>query len=151
MMSKFFDDYRDSVILLARILLTFLFVAFGWQKLTGFSGTVTYLSSMGVPAPSLAAVVSIVFELGLGIAIALGFWTRATALLLVFYTLATALIGHRYWTMTGAEQSANMINFYKNVSIAGGWLLLSLIGPGRYSLDSLMGVRTQPDLRRARF
>jgi putative oxidoreductase len=28
-----------------------------------------------------------------------------------------------------------MINFYKNVSIIGGLLLLSVTGPGKYSFD----------------
>jgi putative oxidoreductase len=56
-------------------------------------------------------------------------------LLLALYTLGTAFIGHHYWTMTGTAQYANMINFYKNVSIMGGLLLLAATGPGRYSLD----------------
>jgi putative oxidoreductase len=45
------------------------------------------------------------------------------------------LIGHHYWTMTGMEQYANSINFFKNISIIGGLLLLCATGPGKYSLD----------------
>jgi len=56
-------------------------------------------------------------------------------LLLALYTLGTALIGHHFWTMTGMEQYANMINFYKNISIIGGLLLLCATGPGKYSFD----------------
>jgi len=54
--------------------------------------------------------------------------------LLAIYTVATAFIGHHFWTMTGADQMANMINFYQNLSIIDG-LLLFATGPGRYSLD----------------
>jgi putative oxidoreductase len=55
-----------------------------------------------------------------------------------FYTLGTALIGHRYWTMTGADYVDGMDSFYKNLSIMGGFLLLYVTGPGKYSLDRLL-------------
>ena len=129
------DNYRDGVLLLARILLMVLFVLFGWSKLTGFAGTTAYMAAEGLPLPAVAAVVVILMEFFVGLAIVLGAWTRPLALLMVLYTLGTALVGHHYWTMTGAERAANMINFYKNLSIAGGLLLLCLTGPGRYLID----------------
>jgi len=130
-----FEQGKDSLFLLARVLLMVLFVLFGWQKLVGFSGTVGYMTSVGAPAPTLSAIVAIVMEFVVGIAIVIGLYTRPLALLLALYTLGAAIIGHHYWTMTGMEQYANMINFYKNVSIIGGLLLLAATGPGRYSLD----------------
>jgi putative oxidoreductase len=57
-----------------------------------------------------------------------------------FYTLGTALIGHRYWTITGADRVAGMDSFYKNLSIMGGFLLLYITGAGKYSIDVLCGV-----------
>ena len=45
------------------------------------------------------------------------------------------MIGHHYWDMTGDAVMANMINFYKNISIAGAFLLLAIVGPGKISLD----------------
>jgi putative oxidoreductase len=51
------------------------------------------------------------------------------------YALADAFIGHRYWTLPGGELVASTYSFYKNVSIAGGFLMLSAIGPGKYSID----------------
>jgi putative oxidoreductase len=98
------------VLLAARVLLMILFLVFGWQKLTGFSDTV-------------------------GVLLVVGFYTRSLALLLALYTIGTAFIGHRYWTMTGIEEYGSMINFYTNISIVGGLLLLALTGPGKYSLD----------------
>jgi len=126
---------KDGVLLASRVLLVVLFLLFGWQKLTGFSGTVGYMASTGLPAPTLAALLAVVMEFGVGVLIALGFFTRPLALLLAVYTVATAFIGHPYWTMTGMEQYGNMINFYKNVSIAGALLLLVAAGPGKFSLD----------------
>ena len=130
-----FDKVSNEVILLARILLVVLFVLFGWSKLTDFPGTVGYMASQGLPVPTLAAAVVVLMEFFVGLAIVLGFCTRALALLLALYTLGTALIGHHYWTMEGADRMANMINFYKNISIIGGLLLLCVTGPGKYSID----------------
>jgi len=130
-----FEQQKDPLLLVARVLLMVLFVLFGWQKLTGFSGTVVYMTSVGAPAPTLSAIIAVVMELAVGIAIVVGFFTRPLALLLALYTLGTALIAHHYWTMTGMEQYANMINFYKNISIIGGLLLLCITGPGKFSLD----------------
>jgi putative oxidoreductase len=56
--------------------------------------------------PVLAAPVAIFMELPVAFAIAVGAFARPSALLMFFYTLGTALIGHRYWTMTGADQVA---------------------------------------------
>jgi putative oxidoreductase len=130
-----FENRKSEVILVARILMMVLFVMFGWAKLTGFSGTVAYMASSGAPVPALSAVIAVVMELVAGIALVVGFYTRPLALLLALYTLGTAIIGHHFWNMTGAEQYANMINFYKNISIIGGLLLLVVTGPGKYSFD----------------
>jgi putative oxidoreductase len=129
------DNYRDQVLLVARILLMVLFVLFGWSKLTGFPGTAGMMAALGLPFPTAAAVIAVVCEFFVGIAVVLGFLTRPLALLLALYTLATALIGHHYWTLTGPEHMENMVNFYKNISITGGLLLLGLTGPGKYSVD----------------
>ena len=52
----------------------------------------------------------------------------------------TSDIGHRYWTVTGADQVDSMDSFYKNLSIMGGFLLLHITGAGQYSIDALRGV-----------
>jgi putative oxidoreductase len=129
------DGFRDEVLLVARILLVILFVLFGYLKLTAFSAAVGAMTSMGLPIPQVAAAVAVILEFFVGIAIAIGFFTRPLALLLAAYTLATGFIAHHYWNMSGPEQLGNMINFYKNVSIMGGFLLLALTGAGKYSLD----------------
>lgn len=129
------NNQKDAVILAARILLMVLFIMFGWSKLTGFSGTVAYMTSSGAPVPELSAVIAVVMEFVVGIALLAGFYTRPLALLLAVYTFGTAIIGHHYWNMTGAIQYDNMIHFYKNISIIGGLLLLCVTGAGKYSID----------------
>ena len=129
------DSKKDELLLAGRVLMMILFVLFGWQKLNGFSGTVAYMASTGAPSPELSAVIAVAVELVGGALIAVGFYTRPLALVFAVYTLATALIGHRYWALQGMDQYLAMINFYKNISIIGGLLLLAVSGPGRYSFD----------------
>jgi len=99
------DRVRDEVILAARILLVVLYLVFGWEKLTNYSATVDDMAQTGAPMPPISALVSIAVELFVSIAIVLGVRTRQLALVLTLYTLATALIGHHFWTMTGTEHS----------------------------------------------
>jgi len=131
---------NDELILAARLLLTALFLIFGWRKLTDFSGTVSQMVQLGVPMPALAAAIATFMELPVAFAVAVGVLTRPLALLLFLYTLGTARFGHRYWTMTGPERVDNMDGFYKNLGIMGGFLLLFMTGPGKYSIDALFGI-----------
>ena len=133
------ERFRDEIILVARILLVVLFIVSGWGKLTNYAGTVGSMAHIGAPVPSVAALVAIVVEVFVGLAVACGVWTRPLALLLALYTLGTALIGHHFWTMDGANRASNEINFYKNISIIGGFLLLYVTGAGKYSLDARRG------------
>ncbi|PRB76190.1 DoxX family protein [Pseudomonas sp. MYb185] len=128
-------NQRNEVILLARILLMVLFLLSGWPKLTGFSGTVAYMASLGAPLPAVAAAVAVVMEILAAILLIIGFYTRPVALLYALFVLGTALIGHQYWTMVDPERGANMTQFFKNISIVGGLLLLVVTGPGKYSVD----------------
>ncbi|HHA2291230.1 TPA: DoxX family protein [Enterobacter ludwigii] len=130
-----FGQARHLLLLIGRIALVVLFIIFGYPKLTGFSGTVQYMTSLGTPMPMLAAIIAVVMEVPAAILIVLGFFTRPVAVLFVFYTLGTAIIGHHYWDMTGDAVMPNMINFYKNISIAGAFILLAIVGPGALSLD----------------
>jgi putative oxidoreductase len=130
-------DLNDELILAARLLLAPLFLIFGWRKLRDYSGTVRQIVQLGGPMPRLAAAVAIFMELPVAFMVAVGAFARPSALVLVFYTLGTALIGHRYWTMTGAGRVDSMDGFYKNLSIMGGLLLLYITGAGKYSIDAL--------------
>lgn len=142
-MSKTFyaEGVRDILLLVARILMALLFVIFGWQKLTNYGGAVAYFVQTDVPMPALSAVIAIIAELGAGIAVVLGFFTRPVAALLALYTLATALLGHPYWNLAGMARFEAEINFFKNISIISGLLLLYLTGAGKYSVDDKMGLR----------
>jgi putative oxidoreductase len=134
------EQIKDPLLLISRILMMLLFIIFGWEKLIGYSGTVAYFGQAGVPLPSLATPIAVIMELGVGVAIILGFLTRPLAILLGLYTMATALLGHPFWTMSGAEQVGAEINFFKNVSIMSGLFVLYLTGAGRLSLDEKLNL-----------
>ncbi len=135
MIDRMIERYRDVLILVARVLLTVLFVLSGFGKLTDYAGTVGYMAHVGAPLPSVAAVVAIVMELLVGAALLVGLRVRPLALLLMLFVAGTALLGHPFWSMEGAERGLNQVQFLKNLSIMGGLLLLAVAGPGRYSLD----------------
>jgi putative oxidoreductase len=136
------NGINNELILAARILLATLFLIFGWRKVRDYSGTVDQMVQLGLPTPVLATVVAIVMELPVAFAIAVGAFTRPAAVLMALYSLGTALIGHRYWTVKGPDYVDSLDGFYKDLSIMGGFLLLFVIGAGKYSIDAFLGIAT---------
>lgn len=128
-MDKFFDSAKPYSDLLGRILIATLFVTAGWGKISGYAGTQQYMAAMGVPGSLLPLVIAL--ELGGGIAIVLGLFTRPIALLLAGFSIVTALLFH------GAADQVSQIMLMKNIAIAGGFLFLVAHGAGRISLDQL--------------
>ena len=133
------NNINNVIILVARLFLATLFLIFGWRKVRDYSGTVSQMVQEGLPTPVLATVVAIFMELPVAFAVAVGAFTRPSAVLMFLYTLGTALIGHRYWTLTGAKKIDSMDGFFKNLSIMGGFLLLYITGAGKYSIDAILG------------
>ena len=134
MFDHLIDRHRDTWILLARILLMALFITSGWSKLIDYQGTVGYLASINTPMPQVATAIAVIMEFFVGLAILFGVWVRPLALLMALFALGTGLIGHPFWSMEGADRAMNMTQFYKNLAIVGGLLLLAVTGAGRYAL-----------------
>jgi putative oxidoreductase len=130
-------DYptRDVAALLARVLLAILFIWSGWGKLTGFDGAVNAIASKGLPLPQILAAITVLIELGGGIALALGWRARWVALLFALFLIVITPVFHDFWASPAAQLMAQKINFFKNVSILGGMLMVFAFGPGRYSVD----------------
>ena len=127
---------QNFTVLAGRILLGLLFVLSGFGKIAGFDGTVGYIASQNLPLPSVVAALTILIELGGGLALVTGFYTRQAALLLAGFTLLAAFLFHAYWAAPEAAKMMQQINFLKNLSIAGGMLVLAAFGPGKLSLES---------------
>jgi len=129
------NSTQDTLALIGRILIAYLFIPAGFGKLMGFAGTVGYIASAGLPLPEVGAVIAIIVELGFGIAVLLGFKTRFTAFVLAVFTVVAALSFHKYWAAPDAMKMMQTINFNKNMAIAGGLLALAAFGAGRFSID----------------
>jgi putative oxidoreductase len=128
---------NSIILLVARILLAFIFILSGVQKFFGLEGTAGYISSVGLPAATLLAVGAAIFELRRASAILVGFRTREAAWALAAFTLFAGFVFH----FQPADQM-QMINFMKNIAIAGGFLALGQIGAGAFSLDARRGAAT---------
>lgn len=120
-----------ALTLIARIFLSLLFIPAGWSKLTSLSGTAQYFGSIGLPMPTITALIVGLLELVAGVAILLGFQTRIAAIVLALFTIGTAIIGH----MSPFDQTS----FLKNLAIAGGFLILAQHGAGSLSIDGKRG------------
>lgn len=114
--------------LLGRIGLSLIFIISGWGKIAGYAATQQYMDAMGVPGALLPLV--ILLELGGGLAILTGAFTRWIALALAAFSLVSAALFH-----ANLGDAAQAINFWKNVAMAGGFLMLAAHGAGTLSLD----------------
>jgi len=119
---------ESSAELVGRVLLGSLFLLSGLSKLGAYGATAAYMSSAGVPGALLPAVIAV--ELLGSLAVIVGWKTRVAAALLAGFSLLAAFLFHNNF----ADQ-IQMIMFLKNVSIAGGFLLLVAKGAGPVSLD----------------
>jgi putative oxidoreductase len=112
-----------------RTLLALLFLLSGLGKLGAYHATAGYMASVGVPGTLLPAVIAT--EVLGALAIILGWKTRAAAAVLAGFSVLTALIFHN-----NLADQTQLIMFWKNISIAGGYLLLVIHGAGAVSLDA---------------
>jgi putative oxidoreductase len=117
--------------LLGRILIGLPFLVSGLGKLATYGATTAYIGSVGLPLAPLGWAIAVAFEVGGGLLLILGFYTRSVASGLALFTLATAIFFHHNF----ADQN-QMIHFLKNLVIMGGLLQIAHFGAGRYSLDA---------------
>jgi len=127
---------RDIAALIGRVLLVALFLLSGSGKIPNFAGTAAYIASKGLPLPTLGTAIAIVMEVGVALLVLVGWKARAAALALAVFTVVAGVLFHTYWADADAvTRMGDFINFWKNVSIAGGFLMVFAFGPGRYSID----------------
>lgn len=131
----------DLILLLGRLALGAIFVKSGLQKLMALGAFAASLASRGVPQSSVWAVIGATVEFVGGILIVTGFRTREASLLMILFVIVATGISHRFWEFAEAARRAQESQFFKNLSIIGGFLLLFVSGSGRFGLDSLLGRR----------
>ena len=121
----------NGATLIGRVLLSLLFILGGWGKLLGPAATQAMLAGHNLPMVQAAWVLAVVVELGGGLAILFGLFTRPVGLVLAGWCVATALIAH-----TNLADRAQEIQFFKNMAMTGGFLYVAAFGAGTWSLDA---------------
>jgi putative oxidoreductase len=112
-----------------RLLLATIFIMSGLSKIGTYAGTQGYMEAMGVPGGLLPLVIAL--EVLGGAALVLGFKARLTAFALAGFSVVSAALFHADFT-----DQMQMMMFMKNITIAGGLLMVVAQGAGAYSLDS---------------
>ena len=114
--------------ILGRILLSAIFLINGIGKIFNYEGTIQYMENFDVPGYLI--IPAIIVEILFPILLIIGYYTKFSALVLSLFTLALAVIFH-----TDFSNQMQLMSFLKNIAIAGGFLIIFVYGPGKYSLD----------------
>jgi putative oxidoreductase len=126
---------QDSLIaalnLLGRVLLVAIFLFEAWVKLHGYGDVVEYMERFGVPGILLPLVIAV--EIVAPVMIIVGWYARLAALALAGFCLLTALFFH-----TDFENTNQVLHFWKNLAMAGGFIVVMANGAGAWALDARM-------------
>ncbi len=125
---------RNVTNLIGRILMVAIFLWGGLGKIRGYADFEQYMQHLGLAAWMTPLVV--LLELGGGIAVLLGFYTRVMALVLAAFCVAPAVLVHYH-----TQNEMQMINFMNHISMPGGFLLLAAYGAGKLSMDERLKVK----------
>ena len=136
-------------VLIGRILLAAVFIPAGVQKLMGgIDGTAGMIAGAGLPAATALAYAAAIFEIVAGLAILLGFQTKIASYALAAFCLFTAFVFHNGpiavpdfpEAANGMLTLFNQIMMFKNIGLAGGFLVLAGSGAGALSIDGRRAV-----------
>jgi putative oxidoreductase len=135
---RFAVTSADVLILIARILLSWVFLAVAYGAITNFAGSLGYFTSLKVSSPELFTWMALFVELLISASLIFGIGTRYGAILAFVFVVAATALAHRYWEYpAGPQQIGQYNNFLKNISIMGGALAIFVTGGGRFSLDRM--------------
>ena len=114
--------------ILGRLLLSAIFLINGIGKIFNYEGTIQYMENFDVPGYLIIPAITV--EILFPILLIIGYYTKFSALVLSLFTLALAIIFH-----TDFSNQMQLMSFLKNIAIAGGFLIIFVYGPGKYSID----------------
>ena len=134
---------RGPLTVLGRLLLcTIFFMAAVGNKIPHFSDVAKIMESVGVPAPQLMLAGAIVFLVVGSLSVIVGYKARIGAVLLLTFLVLASYYFHPFWTLEGQAQQGQMIQFMKNLSMAGAMIFLIANGPGAWSVDRRLTSKT---------
>jgi len=142
------SNTNNILFLVARVLLSFMFIYSGFGKLMDPAGTAGMIAGAGLPAATLLAYAAGLFEFLAGLAILVGFQTRIAGWALAVFCVFTGVMFHSGTVAVpdfpaaanGWINALNGIMLMKNITLAGAYILIATAGPGAYSIDARRGV-----------
>ena len=137
----------EALMMVGRALLSSIFIISGVRKAMNIAGTAAYITNVGgLPYADMLVYAVIALEIVGGIMLLVGFQARIAAFLLAIFSLAAAVLFHKFWAIdaskgpTEAQNYTNqMIHFLKNVSLAGGLLFVAGTSTGGTSRGGQTG------------
>jgi len=119
--------------LIGRILIAFLFLQSGYDKVLNYGKTVTLMTQKGMPMAEVLIIPTIIILLGGGLMILLGWYARWAALALIVFVIPATLYFHSYWTYAPVQQLNQFHHFVKNFAIVGAlfYMMVRAVGPLR--------------------
>jgi len=114
--------------LIGRIFISLIFLIAGVGKIFNYEGTIGYMESFGIPGYLL--IPAIIIEILFPLLVIIGYKTKLAAIILALFTISLAIIFH-----TDFSNQMQLMSFLKNFAIAGGFLIIFVRGPGKYSID----------------
>ena len=114
-----------------RIFLSALFLFNGIAKIFDYEGTIEYMENFEVPGYLISP--AIIIEILFPILLIIGYKTRLSAIVLASFTILLAVIFH-----TDFSNQMQLTQFLKNFAIAGGFIMIFVYGPDKYSIDYML-------------
>lgn len=131
------SGFSTFFLFVARLFMSAIFILAGFVKVVDFTQTSAMMSSVGVPWSDFLLVLAILFELGGGLLLLLGWYTRFGTFLLLIFVVVVTYFFHSFWDYEGVAYVNNVYHFMKNLFIFGALLYVFIVGPGRFSLDRI--------------
>jgi len=127
---------QNLSLLLGRIFFSIIFILSGVNKIFAFNNTMQYMQHAGmVDYTNILLIIAIVFELGGGLLLLFGFFTRIGAWMILIFSVVVSFGIHHFWSYPADQAQLQMIMFLKNLVIIGGTLYIITFGAGEYSID----------------
>ncbi|HIG43293.1 MAG: DoxX family protein [bacterium] len=128
---------ENACLLAGRVLMGVYFILPAISKITDFEGTSEYMAVHNVPLIPVLLVITIIIQLSASGALIVGFKGKYAALLLAGLTIVISVFMHNFWDYEeGLERAHELQNFYKNMGIIAGLLVVAGLGTGGFSVDN---------------
>ena len=131
------DTTADLGLLMARVMLSIVFLWSGLDKAIHWSEGLGEIVSAGLPYPMLLLVATVMVQIGGGLSVALGVFARLGALALAGFTVIATVLFHNFWAVADpVAHQQQLTTFLEHIAILGGFTVLIFLGAGRLSLSS---------------